>query len=67
MPYWEQQELDEGIKKHGRRKNITALEKKELTHLIDVLILNEKGRFKKTKDLFKKFNIDWRVYFKDGI
>lgn len=67
LSYYEELELEDGIKLQSRRKDLPPIERAELMHIINALIRNEKGEFNKMKEKIKEHNLDYNLVYRRGI
>jgi predicted metal-dependent TIM-barrel fold hydrolase len=64
---FEEKELGEGIEQQIRKKNLSLIEKRELSIIVDALIKNERGGYKKIIETYKQHGIDWRLVYRRGL
>lgn len=67
LNFLEEKELGDGIEKQLRKKNLSFIEKRELSIIVNSLIKNERGGYKQEIETYKKHGVDWRLVYKGNL
>ena len=59
--------LDDSINAWSKKADITKDERRELQVIITALIKNEKGKFKEVNESYKRFDINYKQVYNEGL